>query len=239
MREEIIGDCRLILGDCRDVLPALPKVDAVVTDPPYGVTLKAKTSKHGVIPTASMNTYNDDPSIISCIVLPAITLCLQMSRRMAVTPGWAHIWEYPIPAAVGVFWQPAGSGRNAWGFQQAHPILYYGHADRKGVYPTSFGLQNPGGHTTGENKIAHPCQWLWAWMCWLVQRASSVGEVVVDPFMGSGTTGVACVELERHFIGIEIDQTYFDIACRRIEAAYKQPRLFPTGSIKTEQQALF
>ena len=63
-------------------------------------------------------------------------------------------------------------------------------------------------------------------MLWLVQRASLSGETVLDPFMGSGTTGVACVKLGRKFIGIELDEGYFDIACRRIAEAYRQPDMF-------------
>lgn len=63
--------------------------------------------------------------------------------------------------------------------------------------------------------------------------------IILDPFMGSGTTGVACVKLERKFIGIEIDPTYFDIACKRIEEEYKQPRLFKTTKGKPEQSKMF
>ncbi len=61
---------------------------------------------------------------------------------------------------------------------------------------------------------------------WLVNWFSDEGETVLDPFMGSGTTGVACAKLGRRFIGIEIDESYFDIACRRIEEAYRQPDMF-------------
>ena len=63
-------------------------------------------------------------------------------------------------------------------------------------------------------------------MRWLVSRASIDGETILDPFMGSGTTGVACVKLGRRFIGIELDPDYFDIACERIRKAYDQPDMF-------------
>ena len=79
---------------------------------------------------------------------------------------------------------------------------------------------------TGENSIDHPCPKPLAWMLWLVTRGSLPGHLVIDPFMGSGTTGVACVKLGRRFIGIEIYPHYFDIACRRIEDAYRQPDMF-------------
>jgi len=66
----------------------------------------------------------------------------------------------------------------------------------------------------------------------LVARASLDGETILDPFMGSGTTGVACVQLDRKFIGIELDPDYFEIACKRIEEAYRQPKLFPVEKPK-------
>ena len=72
-------------------------------------------------------------------------------------------------------------------------------------------------------------------MLWLVERTSRAGETILDPFMGSGTTGVACAKLGRRFIGIEIEPRYFDIACRRIEEAYRQPRLFAEPAPKPKQ----
>jgi DNA modification methylase len=70
----------------------------------------------------------------------------------------------------------------------------------------------------------HPWQKPEALLMWCVEKTK--GETVLDPFMGSGTTGVACANLGRKFIGIEIEKKYFDIACERIEAAYSQGRLF-------------
>ena len=75
-------------------------------------------------------------------------------------------------------------------------------------------------------------------MKWLVSLASDIRETILDPFMGSGTTGVACIKLGRKFIGIEIEPKYFDIACRRIEEAWNQPRLFEEPRPKITQEAL-
>ena len=75
-------------------------------------------------------------------------------------------------------------------------------------------------------------------MNWLVSRASLPGETILDPFMGSGTTGVACANLGRKFIGIEIEEKYFDIACKRIEIAYRQPRLFEEPRAEPKQGVL-
>ena len=82
----------------------------------------------------------------------------------------------------------------------------------------------------------HPTQKPIALMQWCVEKTTGT---VLDPFMGSGTTGVACANLGRKFIGIEIEPKYFDIACRRIEQAYKQPRLFADEIVKPSKQETF
>lgn len=87
--------------------------------------------------------------------------------------------------------------------------------------------------------VDHPCPKPESVWKKFIARFSREAEVVLDPFMGSGTTGVACVKLGRKFIGIEIEPKYFDIACRRIEQAYAQPDIFIEAEKKAEQQALF
>ena len=81
----------------------------------------------------------------------------------------------------------------------------------------------------------HPCPKPVEWALWLCERAAESGDTILDPFMGSGTTGVACVRLGRKFIGIEIEPKYFGIACKRIEDAYNQNALFD-GEVKREEQ---
>jgi len=241
-REEIIGDCRLILGDCRDVLPTLGKVDAVVTDPPYGVNLTAKVTKHNTI-TASHN-YEDTPEHVLPMVKHAIALALDIAPCAVVTPGNRLLQDYPKAKSIGTIFAANGAGIDSWGFTGNNPILYFGSCPylRKGLgsRPNSFYSAHPGMHVTGENKTDHPCPKPIAWMEWLVNRASPFqGETILDPFMGSGTTGVACVQLGRKFIGIEIDEGYFDIACKRIEAAYKEPDFFvQSPSEKPKQEAM-
>jgi site-specific DNA-methyltransferase (adenine-specific) len=102
-----------------------------------------------------------------------------------------------------------------------------------GSRPNSFTDNQP-----GEAGIDHPCPKPVAWMRWIVERASLPGETVFDPFMGSGTTGVACAKLGRKFIGIEIEPKYFDIACRRIEQAYAQPDMFVAQPKRATQEPL-
>lgn len=90
-------------------------------------------------------------------------------------------------------------------------------------------------HTESSEKNGHPCPKPIRFMQRLLARVTLEGEIVCDPFVGSGTTGVACANLGRKFIGIEIEPKYFDIACRRIEEAYRQPRLFAEPMAKAEQ----
>ena len=235
-----IGDATLYCGDCLEVMPGLGKVDAVVTDPPYGVGLTKKITKHNEI-TASQ-VYSDIEHEIVELTNSAFNCWSVLTERALVTPGIRILQDYPKAASIGTIFSPNGAGRDAWGFGCNHPILYYGKcpylAKGKGSRPNSFYSSHPGGHVTGENQIDHPCPKPLAWMLWLVTRASLGGETILDPFMGSGTTGVACAKLGRKFIGIEIDPDYFEIACQRIRKAYDQPDLFIEPPEKPIQEAL-
>jgi len=204
-----IGDATLYLGDCLEILPTLDPVDAVVTDPPYGVGLEYES-------------VEDTPALVANVVVPAITMLIELSKTIAVTPGTRNAFSYPSPTEMGCLYFPAGSGFSRWGFTCFQPILFYG----KDPYPPNNKRPNSYRSTEISQKNGHPCPKPIRLMEWLVDRASLDGWTVLDPFMGSGTTGVACANLGRKFIGIEIETKYFDIACERIEAAYAQGRLF-------------
>ena len=243
-REEIIGDCRLILGDCREIMPTIGNVDAVVTDPPYGIGLEKKSNDFrgsrwfddGNSKKASV-LYEDDVDHVKLLISEVIPVSISVSNRSVIFCGPAMMWNYPVPDSIGSVFTPNGSGRCSWGFQCTHPVLFYGKdpflQDGKGGRPNSFRHEQP-----NLEKIDHPCPKPIAWMLWAIERSTRIGETVLDPFMGSGTTGVACVNLGRKFIGIEIEPKYFDIACRRIEKAYQQPRLFQDKPIKHKQEAM-
>ena len=230
-RVETIGDATLYLGDCLEILPALGKVDAVVTDPPYGVGFVGKTENDGRKNRGGYASFtDDDPDYI----LSRITAALAIADRAAITPGLRLLPRYPEWQDMGVFFVPGGVGLGRWGFCCSHPILYYGgRPKRPGMWPTSFYDAKPMPSDDG-----HPTAKPVEWMNRLVALASLPGETILDPFMGSGTTGVACANLGRRFIGIEIEPLYFDIACRRIEEAYKQPRLFAEPAPKPKQLSL-
>ena len=209
---------KLYLGDCLEVLPTLGKVDAVVTDPPYGVGFNGKNTKHTQRLSDGYIGGDDEQ-----IGPKAVAECVKIATVTLVTPGVRCAFDYPKPDEIGGVYCPSGAGLGRWGFIGIHPILYYGKCpylkNRMGHRPnsfSSFSTQEPNGH---------PCPKPIEWMLWLVEKASPfTEETILDPFMGSGTTGVACVKLGRKFIGIEKEPKYFEIAVKRIERALSEER---------------
>lgn len=224
IRKEVIGGCELYLGDCREIIPLLPVVDAVICDPPYGLDLGKENDKRGGrhgLAKEGYATYEDTHENFLTMVAPAIACAVGRARRGAVFCNH-NLHDLPKPDAIGGVYLPSAQGRHCWGFNSFSPVAYYGTAPdlqngSRASAIRSAEVAEPNGH---------PCPKPIGWMKWLVSHASSAGETVLDPFMGSGTTGVACVKIGRRFIGIEIDPNYFDIACQRIEAAHSQTDLF-------------
>lgn len=221
-----IGDAVLWHGDCRDV-SAEAKADVLISDPPYGVGLTEKRCRQGDGRTkahpVSYGSFLDDEDAFRAL-LPIIGSTISTIGRAALFCGTRRITEYPPAADMGGIFVPAGAGIGRWGFCCFHPVLFYGKPPRNERYPSSVRIAHPGNHVTDEQND-HPCPKPIAFMLWLIGLASLEGEIVLDPFMGSGTTGVACMQLGRKFIGIEIERRWFDIACRRIEEAQRQYRM--------------
>lgn len=215
-------DVKLMLGDCLELMRDLPagSVDAVVTDPPYGVMLgevsNGQAREKNQQPYAM---FSDTPEYIISLVVPVIEDCIGRFGRVVVTPGNRNLWKYPPPDDIGCWYVPAATSRSKWGFACMNPILYYGKSPRagKGDTPNSVNMQ-----AARDKSIEHPCAKPLKFMEWLVLKASNPGDTILDPFMGSGTTGVACVKTGRNFIGMELDSTYFAIAERRIAEAQMQ-----------------
>lgn len=204
-RKEQIGDATLYLGDCRDILPTLGPVDAVVTDPPY--------------PDFLADEFGYDER---CICEALAFDCHQFVF-------WSATADFPLDwTAIHIWHKPNGQS-----------VKHYERIfERKGgatckVYRTAAILPN---YTQfAAECVDHPTQKPLKLISDLVARTQGV---VCDPFMGSGTAGVACIRLDKRFIGIEREPAYFDIACRRIEEAYRQPRLFEEPAPKPVQEAL-
>lgn len=218
-RTETIGDATLILGDCREVLPTLGKVDAVVTDPPYGIARVWKggfSSRHGwgnaEAQAGLRNAWDDEGP-------DADTLARLSSARTSIIWG-GNYFDLP-PSRGWLVWNKPERG-----FTLAEAELAWTNIDT--VVRVFDGNRSDVGRE-------HPTQKPLALMQWCIGKTKGV---VLDPFMGSGTTGVACIKLGRKFIGIEIEERYFDIACRRIEEAWRQPRLFDEPREKPRQEEL-
>lgn len=221
----------IVEGDCLSVLPLMGEgcVDVVVTDPPYGVGLKVKNNDyrqsphfdHGESMRAS-RVYNDEPAYVAQLIHLVMPRILRVSMRAVIFCGPAMMYEYPKPDGIGCVYTPNGAGSSSWGFQCCHPIIYYGKDPfllrGRGRRPNSFRTEQP-----NKQKIDHPCPKPLEWMVWSINRASFPGDLVLDPFAGSGTTGVACLQRNRRFIGIEIDPAYCTIARERLRAVTSAP----------------
>jgi site-specific DNA-methyltransferase (adenine-specific) len=200
-------------GDCREILPHLPKVDLVLTDPPYGIEQRSGTVSYA---RARKNEYApnfvDNKDYIINVCVPVISDCIDRFGRVVLTPGNVFFCSYPQPKAMGVFYQPATVSMHAWGRCDCQPIFYYGRDPRIGK-TISFSSR-----TVSEKPSCdeHPCaKPLKAWK-WLLDKTSLEGETILDPFMGSGTTLVAAKQLHRKAIGIEIEEKYCEIAVKRL-----------------------
>ena len=206
-REVIIGSARLILGDCREVLPTLSGVDAVVTDPPY--------------PGYDYNWPVPDLRGLLLEDLPGFVFWPAMAP-FPLTFTARHVWS-KCNVCIG----DAEPYEEIYERNNHATCLVFRHAV---INCEMNAIMN------GDEYHAHPTQKPIKLLLRLVRR--TVG-TVLDPFMGSGTTGVACARLGRRFIGIEIEPKYFDIACRRIEDAQRQHDLFidtPVAADRADQR---
>ena len=221
-----IGDCRLLLGDCREVLPTLGRVDAVVTDPPYGLNYTPDSRKQ--IANDSRRSFARLLAILPDAIVRTGADRLAMFTRWDV---WGQIFDRfgdLYPPCNCLVWDKNDTGRgNCNHMGNSHELVYVSapanHVMRVNARRP---LNIVRSSKVGTNDMAHPTEKPAEVMQFIVECMALPGELVCDPFMGSGTTGVACARLGRRFVGVEIEPRYFDIACRRIEEAYRQPRLF-------------
>ena len=225
MRKEVIGNAVLYLGDCLEILPSLPKVDAVITDPPYG----ARTHEGARTGAIGGEALIDFACIDDATFLRACGLCLAVARRWVIMScEWRHaakLEEAGLPLIrLGVWIKPNGApqftgDRPGTGWE-AIAILHNNGRKRWNGGGSHAVWTFP--KTEGEHPTTKPQPLLRRWLA----QFTDADEEVLDPFCGSGSTGVACAATGRKFTGIEIHEPYFDIACRRIEDAQRQERLF-------------
>lgn len=221
LRVERIGNATLYLGDCMKILPTIGSFDAVVTDPPYGIRLNTDNSRFsggdakskarrgsGVGSAGGTPVIGDDspfdPSFL--VGLPGEKIIWGWNNYPDLLPrGACLVWLKRNDEAFGTFLSDA---ELAW--------MSKGH----GIY-----CRRDLSNTAIANHRQHPTQKPVGLMEWCLEFVPKA-KTVLDPFMGSGTTGVACAKSGKEFIGIEIEPKYFEIACERIEAAHAQGRLF-------------
>ena len=242
MRVERIGDATLYLGDCRDVLPTLGNVDAVVTDPPYGIGFKYES-------------HVDDADSYPDFIWPIIELAEHLVRPGGPIFVWqSQAWMPHFSKLFPRNWRVFISAKNfvqmrATVMQHAYePVVVWWknggdpwRADKSsGWVNRDYHIANSAAAVSDTKSLAkeHPCPRQVDAVENLIGNWVRHGCLILDPFMGSGTTGIACANLGRKFIGIEIEPKYFDIACRRIEQAYKQPDFFIEKPAPAKQEAL-
>lgn len=190
-------------GDCLEVMKELPDkcVDLVLTDPPYGVNFRNnKWDKE--IP----NWIND---------------ALRVGKIVIFTTGIITMWEYPKPDWVNCWYKPASNSRtNNGGFNHWCPVFIYGNVKFNVDTINLHAIQH-----AQPKDFPHPSPKPLQLFLWLVMNATKENDVVLDCFLGSGTTAVACEKLNRNWIGIEINSEYCKIAEQRIKKERDQLKL--------------
>ena len=219
----MIGNAELWHGDCREVLPLLPKHDLLLTDPPYGIGRDGKppsTSSHGGHKGYEFMGWDADA--------PPAWLFGLMHEKAAHLIIWGANY-YPQHLRPSMGWLVWDKGQR---ISQSDCELAYSTLDKA---LRSMTLNRS---ALAQDGAVHPTQKPVQVMAWCLDFSADA-QTVLDPFMGSGTTGVACAQLGKAFTGIERERKYFDIACERIARAQAQGQMFaPESATLPTQQAM-
>jgi site-specific DNA-methyltransferase (adenine-specific) len=207
VRVEQIGDATLYLGDCMEVLATLPKVDAVITDPPYGIGQDGGAQRT----RGSKRTNGEKLGWDSERPSKAAFDLMTSKGDVAVIWGGNYFADHLPPSMGWLYWEKRMGGDFADG-ELAWTSMH------RALRQFSWYRKNKGDE--------HPTQKPVELMRWCIGMCKNTPQTILDPFMGSGTTGVAAIQMGRKFIGIEREPKYFDIACKRIEQAAAQQSLF-------------
>jgi DNA modification methylase len=227
-RKEVIGDCTLYLGDCLEVMPALGKVDAVVTDPPYGTadawqggfSKSSGWGRQGAMKD-KRNAWDAERPSKECF-----DQILNISKEQIIWGG-NYFADMLPPSMRWLAWDKCQRNFTLADFELAWT------SQNKAA--RAFNLSRSQAALDGKDNHATPKPIaLIQWCLGFLPNA----ETILDPFMGSGTTLVACAKLGRKGIGIELDPDYFEIACKRVQAAYDQPDLFVAPPTPPTQEGM-
>lgn len=209
MRVETVGNATLYLGDCLEILPTLSGIDAVITDPPYGINWKPRVN-HQDQPWVDDKAFDPSP-FLRFGAFHLFWGAQYFADKLPLSESWATWVKRPIDfdfSKDGRTYATTELAWSDWGKARFKCLVWDGG-------------KRAGSH---ENRtFVHPSQKPVEIMEWCIPDPA---QVILDPYMGSGTTGLACANLSRQFIGIEIELEYFEIACERIGRAQQQQRLF-------------
>jgi site-specific DNA-methyltransferase (adenine-specific) len=236
-RVEHIGDATLYLGDWRSIDRAFLQADAVVSDPPYGINF-TQSGKHGRrfggVGGTRAARERGTPQIIGDDG-PFDPLPLAELATNTILWGADHFYPRLPDCGRWLAWNKLGD-MEPW--DSFSDVEFAWHSIEGAARIFSMKWKGIACDKKGENNglREHPMQKPIRLMEWCVGMSAGT---VLDPYMGSGSTGVACANLQRPFVGAEIEPRWFDIACRRIEQAYKQPRLFAEPAPKIVQPSMF
>jgi len=223
IRVETTEHCTLYLGDCLDVLPTLGKVDAVVTDPPYGIGFKYESHED------TPDGYGDWlwSILYTCegkCTEGAPFFVFQAMKNIAMFSTWfPRKWRILAAAKNFVQMRPTAM---QYAFDPVVVWWVAGKAWSAGTASRDWFVANTAPVIAKPSNIerGHPCPRPLDQMEHIVSQWVRPGDTAIDPFMGSGTTGVACVRTGRRFIGIEKEEKYFEIALRRIREAERMAK---------------
>jgi len=204
----------IICGDSLEIMKSIPdkSIDVILTDPPYGVGVE-------------YDSFQDTQDNLLALIQPMMKEMLRVSKRCALTCGHTNIWKYPEATWIMAWVNSAGNNRNSWGFTCWQPILCYG---KDPFLANGMGArQDIIVHNESAPDVKHPVpKPVEFWKRLLLRVSVKSTDIVLDPFMGSGTTAIVCKETGRHYIGIEISQSYCDIAKNRLIQSSFEPSLF-------------
>jgi DNA modification methylase len=247
-RKEIIGDCTLYLGNALDILPTLDRADLCVSDVPYRLTTggvsKSSKTMSGIF--AAHNYANDGQLVMStiewedmaCPIFAALkddADCYIMCNDKNLKPALVSFTDAGFGLHNVLTWDKKTPTPNRWYMKNIEFTLYLWKGAAKTINDPSSKQGVTGNQVDQSNHPTEKPVWL---MEYYISNSSAIGDVVLDPFMGSGTTLVACARLGRSGVGIELDEAHYDAACHRVRATYSQSVMAFSPPAKPKQEAL-
>ena len=246
-KETLAEGVELYCGDCREVLPTLSRVRAVVTDAPYRVTSGGFGDLQGGFSGWIKDSYDNKGAIVDCDIewhdwLPLIPATLTDDAQVYLFSNDRNLQAARKAAEDAgltchrlLVWDTRAALPNRWYQQTCEFVLFMRHGK---AYPIADASSKSLVSLFQRDESDHPTEKPVELCRLYVENSTKPGDLVLDPFLGSGTTGVAAVQAGRAFAGIELTEKWFDVACRRIESALKAPLLF-NASAPLKQTSMF